>query len=159
MVNKFTQQDVLAYSFGQQLCSMWKNGIHWVNVDGIETVVEFVNFNQAVLLLSSHPKGMEIEHCLHRSALIKEIWELQLELCPSLELPEFLILPADIEQHSRCPTEEEVSKLCFLIVPLWPSRMKGFFSITDVEIMSMHVKKSKLGCWCVSRAVALQSNL
>lgn len=37
-------------------CTLWKSGVRWVNLDGIEAVVEVLDSGQAILLLM---RGME----------------------------------------------------------------------------------------------------
>ena len=54
-------------------CNIWKNGIHWLNMDGVETIVQVVEQNTAVVLLMGCLTGSEIKCIQLRSAVIQTI--------------------------------------------------------------------------------------
>ena len=80
------------------VCTVWKNGIRWVNKNGIETVVEVLEHCSIVQLVMTCPKGMMVEHCRHRSTVIGEILSLHQKLCPSVFLKEAFVLPSYLDE-------------------------------------------------------------
>ena len=82
----------LAYTFplagnhtfhhNQTGCIVWENGISWDNEEGIRTVVELVD-NQRILVLVSHRAASRPVECnKHHSAVIRLVLDLQQQFCP-----------------------------------------------------------------------------
>ena len=63
----------------ERCCSVWTTGIHLVNDDGIETVIEQVEGNQCVMMLMSCEEGAEEDMIWLHCELIKTILCLQQE--------------------------------------------------------------------------------
>ena len=89
----------------ERRCSVWTNGIHWHNNNGVETLVEQVEDNQCVLLLMScipnaHHHMMEL-HC----ELVQKILSLQQEYCPILQCTEHLIDPSQLQYPLDQPSK------------------------------------------------------
>ena len=80
-----------------RLCDIWKNGIHWLDTDGVETVVELVDNSQCVVLLMSCKQSLEPNMIERRKDVISEILSLQKLICCRLEVEEFVIDPDDLE--------------------------------------------------------------
>ena len=80
-----------------RLCDIWKNGIHWLDTRGVETVVELVDNSQCVVLLMSCEQGLEHNMIERRKEVISEIVSLQNLICCRLEVEEFVIDPDDLE--------------------------------------------------------------
>ena len=93
-------------------CSVWKNGIYWVNRSGGEAIVEVNNLRQVVVIVRSKTKKMELVRL--RSAVIKTIISAKEEFCSKVLVRESLILPEDAA-----------------VYPLDPSKVTGV-SITEV---------------------------
>ena len=74
-------------------CSVWKNGIYWVNRSGGEAIVEINNLRQVVVIVRSKMKKMELVRL--RSAVIKTIISAKEEFCSKVLVRESLILPED----------------------------------------------------------------
>ena len=83
----------------QRKCTIWKNGILWINDDNITTVVEVIDRNRWVLVAMSCSEDRPVEHAKLRSALISLVRRLQQEHCSSLKVCEFLISPDLVRQY------------------------------------------------------------
>ena len=93
-------------------CSVWKNGIYWVNRSGGEAIVEVNNLRQVVVIIRYKLEKMELVRL--RSAVIKTIISAKEEFCSKVLVRESLILPEDAA-----------------VYPLDPSKVTGV-SITEV---------------------------
>ena len=93
-------------------CSVWKNGIYWVNRSGGEAIVEVNSLRQVVVIVRSKLEKMELVRL--RSAVIKTIISAKEEFCSKVLVRESLILPEDTAMY-----------------PLDPSKVTGV-SITEV---------------------------
>ena len=81
----------------QRSCLFWKNGIHWYNGDGIETMVEQRESNQCVMMLMScQERAVERMIQLHFK-LMKKITDLQKEYCPKSDCKDYLLTPGDLQ--------------------------------------------------------------
>ena len=102
-----------------RLCDIWKNGIHWLDTDGVETAVELVDNSQCVVLLMSCKQDLEHNMIEHRREIITEIISLQKRVCRSLEVEEFVIDPDDLKYPIIKPSEQtlynmKLINLCIL---------------------------------------------
>ena len=77
----------------QRQCNVWKSGIHWLNRDGVEAIVEVVEQNTAVILIMGCFEGREIACIKRRSEVIQTILELKGRFCGTVELRESFIHP------------------------------------------------------------------
>ena len=102
-------------------CSVWKNGIYWVNRSGGEAIVEVNNLRQVVVIIHSELEKMELVRL--RSAVIKTVISAKEEFCSKVLVRESLILPEDAA-----------------VYPLDPSKMTGI-SITEVAATIAEGKK------------------
>ena len=84
----------------ERRCTVWTNGISWLNEDGISTVVEIIQQNRWVVVTMYHGKEMstQVEYSKHRSAVIRLVLDLQRELTPDLDTVECLISPSLLHQ-------------------------------------------------------------
>ena len=94
-------------------CSVWKNGIYWVNRSGGVAIVEIVNLQQVVVIIRSKLNKMELVRL--RSAVIHTVVSTKEEFCSKVLVKESLILPEDVAA----------------VYPLDPSKVTGV-SITEV---------------------------
>ena len=102
-------------------CSVWKNGIYWVNRSGGEAIVEVNNLRQVVVIVRSEVKKMELARL--RSAVINAVVSAKEEFCSKVLVRESLILPEDAA-----------------VYPLDPSKVTGI-SITEVAATIAEGKK------------------
>ena len=88
-------------SHQQCKCIVWTNGITWENDEGIRTVVELIDYNRRVVVAMSHKTdSRQVEYTKHRSAVIRLVLDLQQQLCPRLEISEYLISPSLLNNWS-----------------------------------------------------------
>ena len=78
-------------------CTIWTNGILWSDDDGVQTLVEIVDNSQCVLLLMSCVEGYECNMVKLRMEVIAGILLHQEDICPRLELQEFIIDPSQLD--------------------------------------------------------------
>ena len=102
-------------------CSVWKNGIYWVNRSGGEAIVEIINLRQVVVIVRSKLEKMELVRL--RSAVVKTVTDAKEEFCSKVLVRESLILPEDTA-----------------VYPLDPSKVTGI-SITEVAATIMEGEK------------------
>ena len=74
-------------------CSVWKNGIYWMEASGVKTVVEIINQNTLVLLMQCLIAGCEIELLKRRSSVILMVLSAKDEFCSKAELKEYFLHP------------------------------------------------------------------
>ena len=84
-------------------CSVWKNGIYWVNRSGGEAIVEVNNLRQVVVIIRSELKKMELVRL--RSTVIKTIFSAKEEFCSKVLVRESLILPEDAAVYPLDPSK------------------------------------------------------
>ena len=82
-----------------RICTVWRNGIFWRNLDKITTVIELLDNNRCVLVAMSYDVTSLVEHAELRSSLIALVCHLQQQYCPRLNLCEFLISPDLIQRY------------------------------------------------------------
>ena len=80
-------------------CAIWKNGIQWLDQDGVETIVEVSKQNKLVLLLMSCPEGEELACVQLRSSLISKVLDIKKELCPGISMTELLIDTSNLSSY------------------------------------------------------------
>ena len=91
----------------QRRCSIWKNGISWLNEDGIEVVVEMTEQNQviAVMMRCDEVSETRIE-CIHlRSSLVQKILRTKEEFCSEVSTIEAFINPDELQYPLRPPQD------------------------------------------------------
>ena len=82
----------------KQRCTVWKNGISWMNEHGIETVFEMMEQNQALILMMRCTQLTDkVQYIAHRSAVIQKVLTTKEELCPKLTVTESFIDPSDCQ--------------------------------------------------------------
>jgi len=91
----------------QCCCSVWKNGISWLNEDGIETVVEVTDQNQAIIVMIRCIKrpAAKIECVCLRSSIIQKILKAKEEVCSKLSTTESFIDPHELRYPPGPPQE------------------------------------------------------
>ena len=89
-------------------CAIWKNGIQWLDQDGVETIVEVSEQNKLVVLMMSCPEGDELACVRLRSSLISKILGIKEELCPGICTTELLIGPSNLSSYPL-PSSNELT--------------------------------------------------
>ena len=84
-------------------CSVWKNGIYWVNRSGGEAIVEVNNLRQVVVIVRSELEKMELVRL--RSAVIKTVISAKEEFCSKVLVRESLILLEDTAVYPLDPSK------------------------------------------------------
>ena len=90
-------------------CVVWKNGIQWVNRDGVETRVEVVEQSQTVLLQMCCPDKQAMACVELRSSLVFMILNCLRELCPAVDTRESLIDLSHLCQHQLGSTRDLIT--------------------------------------------------
>ena len=103
-----TSQQDRASPVLRRRCAIWKNGIQWLDQDGVETIVEVSEQNRVVLLLMSCPEGEEMACVRLRSSLISKVLEAKQELCPGISTTELLIDPSNLSTYPL-PSSSELT--------------------------------------------------
>ena len=105
-------------------CSVWKNGIYWLDEDAIEVMVEVSELNRCVSLLVSYEQEAHVAHLKLRSTLIRTIISICQEICPSVEVRECLVSPNQLSKLRQCNLSQltvyplqDVAKACMLGKP------------------------------------------
>ena len=78
----------------ERLCSVWKNGIYWLEHSGVKTVVEFINPSTLVLLMQCVQPGCEMQLIKRRSSVILMVLNARDEFCGKAELREYFLHPS-----------------------------------------------------------------
>ena len=91
----------------QRKCSIWKNGISWLNEDGIEVVVEMREQNQVVVVMMHCIEVSEAKiECIHlRSAVVQKILKMKEEFCSTVSTTESFINPDELQYPLRSPQD------------------------------------------------------
>ena len=80
----------------QRECNVWKNGIHWLNMDGVEAIVEVVEQNTAVVFVVGCSQGDEMACIKLQSDVIRTILQTKQQFCGAVEMRECLIDPKEL---------------------------------------------------------------
>ena len=80
-------------------CNVWKNGIHFQNMDGVATIVEVVEQSTAVIMVMGCLEGSEINCVRHRSELIQVILQIKEQFSGTVEMNECLIHPMELSSY------------------------------------------------------------
>ena len=80
-------------------CHVWRNGISWINENGIESVIEVLEDFQAVVVMLRCITGEENEvKCMfHRSSVIQAVLNTRADICPQVRITEFFVHPSSVE--------------------------------------------------------------
>ena len=99
----------------QRKCNVWRSGIHWVDRDGVETVVEVVEQNTAVVVVMGCLEGCELACAKLRSKLIQLILDTQAKHSPAVVTSESLIHPSELATY---PLKGMHELVCFSVCEL-----------------------------------------
>jgi len=102
-------------------CSVWTNGIHWVNDDGVYTLFEVDEWSQSLTVIMRCLEGSEMESVWIRSAVIQKVLAALHDFCPRVPTLEYFIHPRDIQYPLK--SQEQVK--FFSIKEIATSVVKG----------------------------------
>ena len=79
------------HSHFQRRCTMWKTGVHWLMMEGVECMVELVNSNKRLVVITKSEEDMA-ENCINIfNRIISCVMEAKAEFCHSIK-PQFFVL-------------------------------------------------------------------
>ena len=84
-------------------CTIWKNGLRWLDLNGIETIVEIVDECRAVIMFMRGKEGSEMSCVSLRSAVIQKILSVKEEYCHNLVTSECVIDPQQLKAQDIYP--------------------------------------------------------
>jgi hypothetical protein len=86
-------------------CHLWKNGVFWGSVFGMQTLVEITSDNKSVIVLARFRK-VNLLQCIHlRSAVISTILQCQEQFCPRVIVSESFIDSSSPLQYPLKPAD------------------------------------------------------
>ena len=116
-------------------CSVWKNGIHWGNRDGVECLVEVTNAKLVNVMLRCL-KGSEIE-CVHlRSLVIHKVLNTLDQLCPNVSTSEMVIHPSSVSYPYKLDdksTQYILHEIATAVCEAKPSAVNEDSKVTTLE--------------------------
>ena len=75
----------------QRRCTMWKTGVHWQMEEGVECIVEMVNINKGVVVITRSERDL-MENCISVfNNIVSSVMETMKEFCHSIK-PQFFLL-------------------------------------------------------------------
>ncbi len=87
----------------ERRCKVWKNGIFWRSLLGIDVLVEVDNKSVAVYIRAR--KDCELDAVKLRSQLISGVLSAKLDYCKEVKIEEFLVKPESITFPLNCDVE------------------------------------------------------
>ena len=127
------QNGCIMESFARE-CTFWKNGLRWLDLDGIEAVVEVFDENRAVAVTMRSKRDSELKCIRLRSAVIRKILEAKEEFCRNVATYECLIEPSQLGRSY--PVIRDLSELTLYNVSLIVTAIIG--NKTYVHCMRGH---------------------
>ena len=86
----------------QRFCSVWKNGIFWINESGIASHLELSDGGKS-FTLKMRSRVLKSESLQHRSKIIIKVLETVNEFCPNVTVVESVIDPEEVVEHPLKP--------------------------------------------------------
>ena len=134
------QTDSPDHSLLKRRCTMWNCGVHWSMEEGVECMVELVNGNKGVVVVTNS-KPCNKENCVgifHQ--IISCVMEAKAEFCHSIKLQFFLLDPSQSADYLRIHED-------------------NLFAMSDVECLAIRrlsaslgkrkcMEREKLACLC-----------
>lgn len=93
-------------------CSVWKNGIQWLELAGIETIVEVREHGTVVMVMMQCKNNALVKFAHLRSSILKTILDIKQQLCPKTITRECLVDPSDL-----CYPPMDASKITLYGLP------------------------------------------
>ena len=89
-------------------CQIWKNGIHWLNEYGLESIVEVVEEGRSVIVLVSLRSSQPSAYAELCSSLVGTVLSIQQEVCKGVHLHESLMSQTQLQNY---PWDDKMSSL------------------------------------------------
>ena len=86
-------------------CHLWKNGILWGSVFGMQTLVEITSDNKFVVVLARFRKANLLQCICLRSAIISTIFQCKEQLCPRVIVSESFMDSSSPLQYPLNPAD------------------------------------------------------
>ena len=109
--------DDLSITFNRK-CTFWRNGIHWFDGKGVETLVEMVDESQCILVIMSCEDGYEENMVSLRKLIIQEIKSVQKQCYPILSVSDYVIDPDELIYPIDKPTQQAVYSVADIIASI-----------------------------------------
>ena len=93
----------------QRKCNVWKNGIHWINREGVEVVVEVVEQSTAVVVMVGCMEGMELAGVNLRAEVIKTVLDVKEQQCKEIQTREEIIHPRELKSYPLSKLDQHLS--------------------------------------------------
>ena len=81
----------------QRECSIWKNGIYWVNLAGVASLIEVDEDARKLIVIMRCLNGCELKCIKLRSAIIQKVLKAAKDFCPKVLTTVHLIHPSSIQ--------------------------------------------------------------
>ena len=117
-------------------CSIWKNGIYWVNMDGVAALVEMDRHSRELCIFMRCLNGSEVKCANLRSAIIHNILRAIAEFCPKVDTLEYLIHPTDIQYpmpQSRELTLFSMNSIAKAVLQSQPAAVNDAQKLATIE--------------------------
>ena len=79
----------------QRKCLVWKNGICWINRDGVECLVEIAGSKRVILMLRCLAE-CKLQCVRHRSLIVQKILNTLEDCCSEISTTTTVLLPSDV---------------------------------------------------------------
>ena len=84
------------HSHFQRRCTMWKTGVHWLMMEGVECMVELVDGSKGVVIITKSEED-NVEYCVHVfNRIFRCVMEAKEEFCHAIS-PNFFLLDSTTE--------------------------------------------------------------
>ena len=98
------------HSHFQRRCTMWKTGVHWIMKEGVECMVELVNGNKSLVVITKSEEDIA-ENCISVfNRIISCVMEAKAEFCHSIKTLFFLIDCTLLPDKQGAFTEVDLSE-------------------------------------------------
>jgi len=88
---------------GERECTIWKNGLRWLDLNGIETLVEMIDDGRAIVMLMRGKEGSEMSCVSLRSAVIRQILSVKEQYCRNISASEYILDPQQLKSENVYP--------------------------------------------------------
>ena len=86
------------HSHFQRRCTMWKTGVHWLMMEGVECMVELVDGSKGVVIIIKSKEDMA-ENCVHVfNRIFSCVMEAKAEFCHAIR-PDFFLPTERVRTH------------------------------------------------------------
>ena len=136
------------HSHFQRSCTMWKTGVHWLMEEGVECMVELVNDNREVLVITKSEEE-SAENCisvLHR--IISCVMDAKAEFCRSIKPRFFLLETTGMKGSFSLDNLFDISDVGrALICPDRREEIRSISGRTPVDISKLLLCMQRLTHW------------